>query len=160
MSYHGAASDIWSCGVILFALLTGRLPFDDENIRILLQKVKNGRFSIPADLPADAKDLITRMLVVDPERRITVSHAPQFNVPCGAMSSSQMADIMRHPFFLRKQDTDSGRKINLVEPPRLEEIARPVRSERDIDRDILRNLRTLWNGTSEKEIVQSLLSHE
>lgn len=71
-----------------------------------------------------------------------------------------MADIMRHPFFQRKQDTDSGRKINLVEPPRLEEIARPVRSERDIDRDILRNLRTLWNGTSEKEIVQSLLSHE
>jgi serine/threonine protein kinase len=72
MSYHGAASDIWSCGVILFALLTGRLPFDDENIRVLLQKVKNGRFAIPADLPADAKDLITRMLVVDPERRITV----------------------------------------------------------------------------------------
>jgi len=74
MSYHGAASDIWSCGVILFALLTGRLPFDDENIRVLLQKVKNGRFSIPADLPADAKDLITRMLVVDPERRITVRY--------------------------------------------------------------------------------------
>ncbi|WWD10158.1 hypothetical protein V865_008292 [Kwoniella europaea PYCC6329] len=142
MSYHGAASDIWSCGVILFALLTGRLPFDDENIRILLQKVKNGRFVMPADLPADAKDLITRMLVVDPERRIT------------------MAEIMRHPFCQRKQDTDSGRRINLVEPPRLEEIARPVRSEREIDRDILRNLRTLWNGTSEKEIVTSLLSNE
>mgnify|MGYP004724338585 CR=1 FL=1 len=74
MSYHGAASDIWSCGVILFALLTGRLPFDDENVRVLLQKVKNGRFSIPADLPADAQDLITRMLVVDPERRITVRY--------------------------------------------------------------------------------------
>ncbi|WVW83108.1 hypothetical protein I302_105126 [Kwoniella bestiolae CBS 10118] len=142
MSYHGAASDIWSCGVILFALLTGRLPFDDENIRILLQKVKNGRFVMPADLPVDAKDLITRMLVVDPERRIT------------------MAEITRHPFCQRKQDTDSGRRINLVEPPRLEEIARPVRSEREIDRDILRNLRTLWNGTSEKEIVTSLLSNE
>ncbi|WRT67120.1 uncharacterized protein IL334_004086 [Kwoniella shivajii] len=142
MSYHGAASDIWSCGVILFALLTGRLPFDDENIRILLQKVKNGRFVMPADLPIDAKDLITRMLVVEPEKRIT------------------MAEIMRHPFCQRKQDTDSGRRINLVEPPRLEEIARPVRSEREIDRDILRNLRTLWNGTSEKEIVVSLLSNE
>ncbi|WVR05278.1 hypothetical protein IAU60_002290 [Kwoniella sp. DSM 27419] len=142
MSYHGAASDIWSCGVILFALLTGRLPFDDENIRILLQKVKNGRFVIPADLPADAKDLITKMLVVDPEKRIT------------------MHDIMHHPFCQRRQDTDSGRRINLVEPPRLEEIARPVRSEREIDRDILRNLRTLWNGTSEKEIIRSLLSNE
>lgn len=74
MSYHGAASDIWSCGVILFALLTGRLPFDDENIRVLLREVRNGRFSMPADLPADAKDLITRMLVVDPERRVSVSN--------------------------------------------------------------------------------------
>ncbi|ORY33799.1 hypothetical protein BCR39DRAFT_519287 [Naematelia encephala] len=142
LSYHGAASDIWSCGVILFALLTGRLPFDDENIRVLLQKVKNGRFAMPADLPADAKDLITRMLVVDPEKRIT------------------MAEIMRHPFFQRRQDTDSGRRLHVVEPPRLEEIARPVRSEREIDRDILRNLRTLWQGSSEREIVHSLLSTE
>ncbi len=34
--YSGTATDIWSCGVILFALLTGRLPFDDKNIKILL----------------------------------------------------------------------------------------------------------------------------
>ena len=79
MSYHGGASDIWSCGVILFALLTGRLPFDDENIRVLLQKVTNGRFAIPPDLPNDAKDLITRMLVVDPERRITVGRNREFD---------------------------------------------------------------------------------
>ena len=157
MSYHGAASDIWSCGVILFALLTGRLPFDDENIRILLQKVKNGRFAIPADLPADAKDLITRMLVVEPEQRISVS---QTENTTSIADREQMADIMGHPFFQRRQDTDSGRRLNLVEPPRLEEIARPVKSEREIDRDILRNLRTLWNGASDREIVQSLLSNE
>lgn len=72
MAYHGAASDIWSCGIILFALLTGRLPFDDENIRILLQKVRLGKFIMPADMPALAKDLISKMLVVDPEKRITV----------------------------------------------------------------------------------------
>lgn len=72
-AYHGSASDIWSCGVVLFALLVGRLPFDDPNMRVLLQKVRAGRFEIPSYIPADAKDLIRKMLVVDPEYRITVS---------------------------------------------------------------------------------------
>ncbi|ORX39867.1 kinase-like domain-containing protein [Kockovaella imperatae] len=142
MSYHGAASDIWSCGVILFALLTGRLPFDDENIRLLLQKVKNGKFVMPSELPPDAKDLITRMLVVDPEKRIT------------------MAEISSHPFCQRKQDTDSGRRLRVVDPPRLEQIARPVKSDKEIDRDILRNLKTLWCGSSERAIVKALLTPE
>lgn len=71
-----------------------------------------------------------------------------------------MPEILKHDFFQRKQDTDSGRRIAFVEPPRLEEIARPVRSERDIDRDILRNLRTLWNGAPERVVIDSLLSPE
>lgn len=67
---------------------------------------------------------------------------------------------MKHPFFQRRQDTDSGRRLNVVKPPRLEEISRPVKSEREIDREILRSLRSLWNGASDREIVQSLLSNE
>ena len=73
LTYHGSSSDIWSCGIILFALLTGRLPFDDDNIRNLLAKVKIGKFNMPQELPSDAKDLIRRMLEVDPGKRITVS---------------------------------------------------------------------------------------
>jgi serine/threonine protein kinase len=72
LNYHGSSSDIWSCGIILFALLTGRLPFDDDDIRALLAKVKIGRFTMPPELPTDAKDLIRRMLEIDPVKRITV----------------------------------------------------------------------------------------
>lgn len=72
LNYHGSSSDIWSCGIILFALLTGRLPFDDENIRTLLAKVKVGKYTMPSDVPPLAKELIRGMLVVDPEKRMTV----------------------------------------------------------------------------------------
>ncbi|ODQ65358.1 Pkinase-domain-containing protein [Nadsonia fulvescens var. elongata DSM 6958] len=71
-NYHGAPSDIWSCGIILFALLTGHLPFDDDNIRKLLLKVQTGKFVMPSDLSPYAKDLIWRMLRTDPETRISM----------------------------------------------------------------------------------------
>lgn len=73
LKYQGTATDIWSCGVILFALLTGALPFDDKDVKILLGKVKLGKFEIPPSMDRVARDLITRMLVVDVKQRITVS---------------------------------------------------------------------------------------
>lgn len=76
LKYNGCATDIWSCGVILYALLTGRLPFDDKNVRTLLAKVKTGRYEVPAYIDPQAKDLLTRMLVVDVGKRITVRSSP------------------------------------------------------------------------------------
>jgi serine/threonine protein kinase len=71
--YQGTATDIWSCGVILFALLCGRLPFDDKDIRTLLSKVKIGKYDMPEFINPMAKDLLDRMLQVDASARITVS---------------------------------------------------------------------------------------
>ncbi|KAH7106012.1 kinase-like domain-containing protein [Auriculariales sp. MPI-PUGE-AT-0066] len=137
--YHGSTSDIWSCGVILFALLAGRLPFDDPDMRRLLEKVKLGRFDMPTDIPLAARELLSRMLQKDVSQRIS------------------MKQIMRHPFFTSQKP----RLLEGIAPPLSpDEVERPINSRDEIDPDILANLRTLWHGAPEDEIVRSLMSHE
>ena len=63
---------MWSCGVILYALLVGALPFDDDNLRQLLEKVKRGAFHIPHFVPPDCQNLLRGMIEVNSDKRLVV----------------------------------------------------------------------------------------
>ncbi|KAJ6828067.1 CBL-interacting serine/threonine-protein kinase 14-like [Iris pallida] len=70
--YEGAKVDIWSCGVILFVLNAGYLPFNDPNLMAMYRKIYRGDYRIPKWTSPDLRRLISRLLDVNPDSRITV----------------------------------------------------------------------------------------
>uniref|UniRef100_A0A3Q3RG21 Maternal embryonic leucine zipper kinase n=1 Tax=Mastacembelus armatus TaxID=205130 RepID=A0A3Q3RG21_9TELE len=71
-AYIGSEADVWSMGVLLFALLCGYLPFDDENCMALYRKIARGRYDNPRWLSPGSVLLLNQMLQVDPKRRLSV----------------------------------------------------------------------------------------
>ncbi|XP_058110586.1 CBL-interacting protein kinase 18-like [Magnolia sinica] len=71
--YDGAKADIWSCGVILFVLLAGYLPFQDSNLMELYRKIGKAEFKFPNWFSSDVRRLLLRILDPNPSTRISIS---------------------------------------------------------------------------------------
>lgn len=100
VDYNGSKVDIWSSGIVLYAMLCGSLPFADPDTAKMYKKILSGNLKIPEFVSADAKDLLSQMLEVNPEKRISFSQ------------------IKKHPWFnLRKYEKLHGIDTNLFHMP-------------------------------------------
>ena len=123
-AYEGCKSDIWSCGVILFASLTGQLPWTKRNQQQLFEQIKRGEYTIPDYLSENCQDFIARLMTVDTKKRITIDEALQhpfitsgspqlpseFNVPSKIISLKRVDE-----FFDVDKDIDFN-EMNVQEP--------------------------------------------
>lgn len=132
--YDGFKSDVWSCGVILYALLAGYLPFDDDDIRKLLEMVRDGEYEMPTSMPHGARDLIEHMLVVDPERRYSLE------------------DVVAHPWLTSHA---SGMALARLAPPVEVDRDTPITSA---DPWVLSNLIAIGFATDDKQLRTVLSS--
>ncbi|PHH63544.1 hypothetical protein CDD81_5731 [Ophiocordyceps australis] len=140
--YRGDRADIWSLGVILFAMLSAALPFDDPDLRVMMSRTKKGDYEMPDHLNPDAQDLIHRMLQVNPERRITIE------------------EIWRHPLVAKYSYLDEfGDNSGQYADTRMLFRNSPV-PKNIVDPQLLRQLRSLWHLFSEQDLVAKLSCDE
>jgi serine/threonine protein kinase len=98
--YSGLKADIWSCGVILFAMVCGYLPFEDPDTAILYNKILKCQYEVPYWINDNIQDLLTKILNVDPIKRYTI------------------ADIRSHPWFgIVQSDFNNGIQIGYNQIP-------------------------------------------
>ncbi|XP_039643998.1 serine/threonine-protein kinase BRSK1 isoform X13 [Perca fluviatilis] len=135
--YDGRRADVWSCGVILFALLVGALPFDHDNLRQLLEKVKSGVFHMPHFIPPDCQSLLKGMIEVNPEIRLTLEA------------------IQKHAWYL------GGRNEPCPEqPPPRRVCVRRILSMTELDPDVLDSMHSLGCFRDRGKLTRDLQCEE
>lgn len=137
-AYKGSAVDIWSMGVILFVMLAGYLPFDDDDLGVMIQKAKRAEYRMPPHLSREAQDLIRRMLVPQPANRIT------------------MAQMWQHPLILKYPDIPQCFEWEQRQQSGLQKRNVSPIPEAEVDIQILRQLKALWHAYPEAELKLKL----
>ncbi|CAO3689351.1 unnamed protein product [Rhizopus stolonifer] len=88
--YHGPEIDIWSLGVVIFVMATGAVPFDDKSMPGLHDKIKKGVVNYPSHISEDCKDLLSKIFITDPVKRIIMTdivHHPWMNKDAAAIKN-------------------------------------------------------------------------
>ena len=76
--YNGIMSDIWSCGVVLYAMVCGYLPYEEEgNNEKLYTKILSTKYEVPDELSSNLKDLLYKLLIINPDKRLTLDEIKQ-----------------------------------------------------------------------------------
>ena len=149
-SYDGAQTDIWSSGVVLFVMMSGRLPFcgrDPNNVREVMNLITLGNINWGDEFEPDAADLINRILVADPNKRLTSD------------------DIWKHPLMKKYEHWAQVPELAnfwIGGPPErlsVENCPPPVDPEH-VDRDVLRTLCILWHTGAEDEMLETIIHEE
>ncbi|EMC94698.1 hypothetical protein BAUCODRAFT_558349 [Baudoinia panamericana UAMH 10762] len=147
--YDGMQADVWSCGVILYVMLTGTTPYNyspDGDIRVLFRDIARAKYWMPPDLTLEAKDLIKKIFHPNPHLRIT------------------MDGIWEHALLHKHDQTfgytgDVATKEAAIGPMTSIDHWKIERIQ-DIDREILRNMRTLWHSETEQSLIRKLLNND
>ncbi|KAF2740039.1 Pkinase-domain-containing protein [Polyplosphaeria fusca] len=118
--YTGPEVDVWSFGIVLYVLVCGKVPFDDQSMPQLHAKIKKGHVDYPPWLSAECRNLIHRMLQTDPSQRMTLS------------------EIMNHPWLTKGFNSPPENYLPTREPLQL-----------PLDSEVIEKMTGFDFGTSE-----------
>ena len=124
LPYDGFKTDIWCCGIILYAMVCGYLPFEGDNNKILFKNIVECNPEIPEYLSEETQDLISSILMPDPDDRITIE------------------EIKKHDFYLR------GKDLCTLDYPKIQKMLKDRRYQGSINNSNNNNNNNSYNNNN------------